>query len=383
MRDNRSGAVRSELISCAGGINPAVSAILEQLYTANPATPLTSHPQWLALAAEHGLLGPWLALVVMCDDRPIGILPLRKHNHWCAELLELFSEDYPQLLLAPGAEEEAWHGVAAWLRTTSGVAMLSVGSSGDEQRVARFQAICQAHGLFAFSTPARPTINIPLRGSWEQYLAGLGKRTRANLRYAESYLLRDYQDVEVDIITDPASLRAPLDELIRLYRLRWHDQVGGCVFDHPQHVAVYHQAMAWALQHGYGALGIVRIGGQVIAGADLVFRPGQQELHCHFVARDTAALPSRYSPGIYLYTHLIRWALDHGFTMLGMGYGNAYYKRLLGGDDIPQWELAAARSPLAARILRQVNPALHIVQRLPVHLRYHLGRVGKKTPVEE
>jgi hypothetical protein len=61
------------------------------------------------------------------------------------------------------------------------------------------------------------------------------------------------------------------------------------------------------------------------------------------------------------------------------------YLRLIGGEDIPQWELTVARSPLAVRLLRKVDTALHIVRRLPAHLRYHLSRLGKKkdAPGEE
>lgn len=383
MIKNRGSSVRCELIPCVDGIAPSVATIWEQLFTANPAAPLTSHPQWLALAAEHGLLGNWFALVITRDNHPIGMLPLRKRSYWSGELLKLFTQDYPQLLLAPDAEEDVWHEVAKWLQTSTGIAMISVGSYSDEQRVERFHAICQEYGLYPFHTPVKPNIDIPLRGSWEQYLAGLGKRTRANVRYAELYLRQDYQNVEVEIITDPSAFQAPLDELIRLYRLRWHNQVDGCAFDHPRNVAFYHHVMAWAMQQGNCALAVLRIGGRIIAGADIFFLPGQHELHCHIVARDMDALPNRYSPGIFLYNHIIRWALDHGFTQLGMGSGNAYYKRLIGGVEMPQWELSVARSPLTARVLHKVEPTLRIVQRLPVHLRYHLSRIGKKAQVEE
>ncbi|MHB9132513.1 MAG: GNAT family N-acetyltransferase [Armatimonadota bacterium] len=377
MEQTQSSQTHWEVIACPGGMPLSVHTIWEALLIQHAHYPFYTRTKWTALAAELGTFRNWFALVIKQDEETIGLLPLRRRTRWTAEPTGPFTPDIPTVLIKPGADDDFWQGVAGWLKQASPVAMVSLGHFSDPQQIEMLQRICREQQLFTFSKEVSPTVFIPLAESWEQYLASLGKRTRTNIRYAETYLLRDYQDVRVEIITDPATYREPFDQLIELYRQRWQHQVGGCLLDRPVNVDFHHQIMAWALEEKSAALAVLRVDDRLIAGVMVFFVPGQHEMDCYLAARDMEALPKQYSPGIFLYSHLIRWAIDHGFTGMGMGNGNTYYKRLLGGTESPQWEVYAARSPLAGKLLQKIDPAIHAVRRLPVHLQYHLSHLGK------
>lgn len=332
-------------------------------------------PEWCLAAGTAGVTAPWRVLLIRAGDRPIGLLPLRQRSPWSAEVLAPLSAIYPPVLVMPEAEAPFWHGVTAWFRATPGLGLLTLGPTPDKNRLAAFGDACRSQHLHAIIDEAACLEQLTLPASWDAYLAGLGGHARQNARRAESQLTHDFPGISITIHEDEREADAALDALIALYRLRWRHTSEGAIntFDDARHVAFYRKVVHVALRRGGLGLGLVSLEGQPIAAMTVFHTPGQTSGYAHFLGRDLAALPTRYSPSIALFNHFIRWLIARGATVLDLGTGSAGYKGLMGACETPQWSLTLARSPLSAGLLPRLHRGLHLIHRLPVQLQHRLS----------
>ncbi|HEY3377037.1 MAG TPA: GNAT family N-acetyltransferase [Armatimonadota bacterium] len=365
-----------DLVPWQGALPARIGAEWDYLTALDTATPLFNYREWLTLAEPCAPRAPRALLIIRQGAEPIALLPLQKKSPWTWGLLSWFGQADQQLLLDPAREANAWTGVARWLRATPIVAQLSLGATCHAQRIDHFRQACDDVGLTCLVTAhEKPVVLSTVPESWEVFLASLGPRMRKDIRQAERALERDFPDLTVDFLSDPSACHAALDELITLHRQRWGDSLGGCIFDKASHCVQYHLALEWALRRGWATISAVRAGGHTLATQALFHIPGQQALYAQFIARDTERLPKRYSPGIVLMSHMLRWAMAREVSQVNLGAGAGAYKLVFNGEPLPRWKLAMARSPLGATVAHTINRGLYLAQRTPRYTTFYAQRL--------
>jgi len=361
-----------EAIEWRGVLDDSVRQAWCDLLSRIPEAPIFYYPKWCELSALAKAIHPWRILLVWRNDRLIGLVPLQKRSPWCAEITAFFAQYTPPLLIDPTAEDICWSVIADWMRQEKGLGMISFGPGSTDRRARYIEQAFTSSGMVTSSRQLPATMRIALPAHWEDYLISLGKNTRRNLKQSEARLRRDFADVEIDMMTGEPACSAALPDLIRLFRKRWQNQVGGSPLHDVRNTQAYTAIIRWAAQHGFLVMPVLRIDGNVIAILTVFHIPGQQVAYCHTVARDVDALPSSYSPGMVLYSNLLNQMISRGVTCVDFGHGNAFYKQLLGGQELTVREICVVRSRLASILLPTIERSLYIARRLPVHLAYHL-----------
>ena len=363
---------------------PWDGALAEPLYTtwqhllhADSPAQIFDYPEWLAFAGQAGAVTPWKILVIHQGDRPIGLIPLQRQTPWSAGILSHASPGHAPMLIDPATEDAAYAGLAAWFAKERRLPMLRLDSIADERRLWKLHQACQAQGLYVRQRPMPPMMRLELPDSWEAFHAQLGYATRKSTKKVERRLLHDVPGLRWQMLTEyNAESERVFEEMIRVYRVHWGQQAGGCFYDDPRNVASYRQSIRWALEQGYAALSVLTLDEQVIVALSLFRLPHQTVSHFHIVARDMETLSGYYSPGMFLMLQTIRWEIARGTTCIDIGAGKNEYKVLLGGQENPAWEIAITRSPAMRVLVPAMERGLHITRRLPVHLHYQLRRMS-------
>lgn len=371
MQPTRTTHIRYEVVSWYGPLEPHPGEAWDYLAKYIPETPIYNYRAWFEIAYEAGVIQPWGVVIVRFGDRPIGLFPLQKRTPWSWELIAYFAQGGPQWLIDPAMALEAWQGLGDWMRNTPGVHLLYLGSCHDAGLLAKWREAFRTRHL---ATSARISKAVmvwsDLPASWEDFLSAIGRISRKDMLRAEKVLQRDFPDTEVRFLSNPDECARALDELITLYRQRWSRQFGGCCFDEAKKIAFYKRAFTWAVEQGYATMSVLRVRQRNIVLSTKFHLPGQSVLYEQFVARDLATLPARYSPGIVEFSRTVRWAIGQGITRINLGVGQSRYKSMFGGKSQLQWEILAARSPLAARVLPRIDRSMYLVTRIPVYLCY-------------
>lgn len=366
-------------------VPPQARTAWDALAAVDAAAPVFNHRTWLELAYGQRVIAPAGLFIAWQDDRPIGLFPLERRLLWSWRLVNSFALDDLQVLIDLEQEDAAWQALAGWVRALPGAACLTLGVCSNEARVARFTAACRQQGVIPLVTPdPSPVVLCSLPDSWEALLASLDAQARKNIRKAERLLAQDYPEAEVAMLTDPAACRQALDEMIGLFRRRWGERGGGCIFDPPRNRTFYQQAVEWAVRQGHAAVAVLRAAGSTQVVMTLFRSPDGGMLSAQLVARDLTAIKPRYGTGIVLLCHVMRYAIAHGARVVNLGQGVRPYKLLFNGRPHPRWHLAIARTPLGAALLPPIDRLLHKATRAPVYARNYLkGLRSFRTSAED
>lgn len=324
------------------------------------ATPIFLHPEWMAMAIHTHAVDRGFVLIFREGEEPRAVLPFQYRTHWTAEICAPMGPDVMPFIIAPGQERSLWPALADWLRS-SPFAIIRLGRYLSD-RFEYLLDLTREEGLTPITRPAMPVLWVDLPDSWETYLQVLPKPSRYKIRHAEAKIMTDYPDAKIRLHTDCTACEQEVDALIRLSLLRWEHEKRRSVLENPHMAALLRGFTIWAVNQGYGCIASLEVGGQTVAVATGIHIPGQPAAYYHTVGRHPKALPPQYSPGISLAGRIIRWAIDRGATRLSLGQGYMPYKQVLGGEEYPQWELAIARSKLAAAIMGKVDPAIHFTR---------------------
>ena len=322
--------------------------------------PVFLRPEWLAMAIEARAVERGMILVFRNGARPLGVMPLQYRTRWSAEICAPLAPDMMPLIVAPGAEEPVWRAFAEWFRQ-SPFALIRLGRFLPEQ-CESYRRLIEAQGVTTIVRPANPLFRIDLPDSWEAYLGAMKHRDRYNIRHAERKILADFPDAEISVSDDPAVCAGDLDTLIRLSCLRWQGEKHRSHLENPRLAAMLRRFTLRAVEQGGGCVAALRVGGRTIAVATAIHIPGQSLAFYHTVGRDPAALPRQYSPGMLLSGRIVRWAIERGAARISLSQGNWLYKQVLGGVEHPQCDLCVASSPLAAKVMKKVDPAVRLVR---------------------
>lgn len=372
--------IRCEAIPWDGTLAPQLRDAWSRLVAVDRQAHIFAYPEWTELACQCGSMVPWQLLVFRQGNETVGLIPLRKRSPWTAENPSIFSPDYAPLLVDPEAEERVFDSLADWMKTTRNIGLLHLGPCSDQRYRELLHRACASRGLYTQERLLSAPFWVPLPSEWKDFLAGQTRSIRKDLRVAEERLHRDFQDITFNLLdsVSPESERA-IDDLVRLYRVRWSDQAGGCFFDDEHNTEHFRHLMRWALEEGYALIPHLQVNGEAVA-ISVVFRcPHRDSIILHVIARDMDALPSYYAPGTFINVRSLQWAIEHGYTSASLGSGKNEFKSALGEERDPSWEVSIARSAHAYRLYSTLERGLHIATRLPVHLAYHLRHPGQRA----
>lgn len=237
-----SSAVRAEVVDSAEGLE-ALRAGWSELARTAAAGCLFLSPEWLIPWWKHFGQGRELRMVALRDgEELVGLLPLFVESVRLsgvpARRVAFLGDgatgcDYLDLLAAPGREGEVQ---AAALSALFSLGWDVCELDGVLRESATLLALAQRfppgrtatapeqggplrrEGQLRFVCPY-----IPLRGSYDDYLAGFGRRE--NLRRREKWLARQ-PGFEISCARTPAEAGPALESFFRLHRARWAAEGG-------------------------------------------------------------------------------------------------------------------------------------------------------------
>ncbi len=210
-------------------------------------------PEWLLPWWKHFGQGRELAIVCVREGgRLIGLLPLFRERVRLGgvpvQRLAFLGDgetgcDYLDVLAEPGREREVLeHCLSALAGMTWDVCDLDGlwrESATALHLVQRFPPRRSRGGVLRDARLRFVCPHIPLSGTWEQYLEGLGRRE--NLRRREKWLFRQ-PGVSIRCVREAADAKPAVEEFLALHRARWAVEGGSDGLADERHEAFHREA---------------------------------------------------------------------------------------------------------------------------------------------
>jgi len=177
-----------------------------------------------------------------------------------------------------------------------------------------------------------PVITLPDR--WEDYVAGLDKKNRHELRRKLRRAEGAEEGVGWYIVGPKHNLQEELERFLRLMAASSPDK--SAFLADPGNTAFFQQIVPCLMQRGWLQLAFLTVGGEA-AAAYLNFVYGDRVM-----VYNSGLEPGRYghlSPGIVLMGRLIEHAIMQGYKLFDFLRGDEAYKYHLGGKDTHVYQL--------------------------------------------
>jgi len=261
--------LRAEVVSDLASLEAEWSALCDESRAGN----VFLSPQWLLPWWKHFGAGREVCAIALRDgDRLIGFLPLFRENVREGGVpitrVAFLGDgetgcDYLDVLAAPGREAEVREAVLAALGSIewdlcdldglwreSPTALLLAqrfpsvravpaktagldGTGGSVVRDARLRYVCP---------------HIPLTGTWQEFLAGLGRRE--NLRRREKWLFRQ-PGVSIEVARTEAEAATAVETFLELHRARWSVEGGSDGLSDERHDSFHREAVRELARRGW------------------------------------------------------------------------------------------------------------------------------------
>lgn len=253
-----------------------------------------------------------LAILALWDGRRLeGFAPLRlsqtRSSGVTARKLSLLNDweaDRAPLVFPPGREEECTLAMFSFLAQHSGrwdfLKIRQVSPDGGVARgVSRW---CHEHkNLVLLERDRCPSPFVPLAGlSWDLYLAGLGARTRKNVRRLLHHV--EGEGGHLEVFEDPGRMGLALDLYLDLEVRSWKRQAGQGVGKNSRNAAFYRELLPRLAAGARAAVSFLKFRDRRVAGL-IEYRLGDSVYAIQTVFDDQAA---RSSPGAALQALCLR-----------------------------------------------------------------------------
>ena len=196
-----------------------------------PAATVFQTYEWNAAWWKHfgRVPGRSLRLVTFRDSEGalVGLAPLMT-SFWYATPLRRLSflgtgtSDYLDVLAAPGWEHAVGQSLYSYLESSGG---WQIADFQQLRAGSFFREHCPVGPgrLAVYDAPGEACPYLPLPATWDALLAGLGKKTRANVGYYDRALVKVYE-VASGAVTDEAEIDSELTRLFELHGRRWNQR---------------------------------------------------------------------------------------------------------------------------------------------------------------
>ncbi len=297
------------------------------------------HPTWHTVWSQSfpTTEGERFLLTVRDGSHLLLVAPLERRGARLALAGDHQVCDYMDIIAAPDADGAAWNRLVDELAAMPWRELVLWGLAEDSPTRQIVPRLAAARGWSVEDVLEAVCPRVALPGSWDDYLAGLSKKDRHELRRK----LRRFQEtgstLRVVTLTRPDAVRAGLDDFIRLHTASRQDKRE---FMTPQMEAFF-RAMAVALaEEGLVRLSFVELDGTRVAGL-LAFDAGDALL-LYNSGYDPAL--AHASVGIVSKALLLREAIAEGKRWFDFLRGAEPYKYDLGGKDYEVHTLTVRRA---------------------------------------
>jgi CelD/BcsL family acetyltransferase involved in cellulose biosynthesis len=276
-----------------------------------------------------------LVIILAHDgDRLVGIAPCfiadcaGRKTFMLLGSLEIF--DYLDLLVKPQHTAAFTRGLIEYIRTDLsaeyGFKRVEFDNIPDNSpSLKALRNACQEIGIEFSTEPLSRSPYISLNGDYEEYLAGLDKKQRHEMRRKMRRLLELPQGSDWYIASDPNTIENEIEEFLRLMAFDEEKKK----FLTPAMVEQMRLSMLDAFKHKYLQLAFLTIGGQK-AAAYLDY-----DFNNRIWVYNSGIDPQffEHSPGWVLLMHLIKWSIENGRFEFDFMRGNEDYKYKFGAID--------------------------------------------------
>jgi len=200
--------------------------------------------------------------------------------------------------------------------------------------------------------PSRPYYVLDLPPTWEELRRGLKRNIRESLRHCYNSLERDGLQFELQVITEPAGVRAALDRFFELHALR--AGLKNTVV-HPDHFASpiereFLRAVCGRLsENGVFRLFGLRIGAETVAM--LIGFVVEDNLYLYYSGYDPQW--SRYSVMTTTMAEAMKHAIAHGLKTVTLSPGNVVFKTRWSPRELQCTSAYEQRDRLRSRLARR------------------------------
>lgn len=283
-----------------------------------------ARPQWVEAWLRHGdPHGEPVFLSVRLGDEIVGVAALAIARDTARALGDPDVSDYPPLVSLPGYEEVLAQGVLEWLREDLTARLEVWGVAEDSPLRPAFAAAAERLGWRIEEEAEGVAPRAELQGSWDAYLAGLGKHDRHELRRKMRNVARAGQAVYREV-TNADACRHLLDSLFHLMRAS-HE--GKAHFLTPEREAFFRDAVQGAVEGGFGRIGVLELDGAT--AAMVVCLENRSARFLYNSGYDPRL--ARLAVGFVAKAHAIEQAAARGVQVFDFLRGNEEYKRHMGG----------------------------------------------------
>ena len=300
----------------------------ERLHAASPAHALFVSTIWHRAWATACCGAPedHSVLSVRQDGELIAITPIHETEGGVTFSIDFNVTDYQDLLTAPGAERVAWESVLRFGRASGWTRVDLVGLREDSPSTSLIAELCRIDGWRQTQTDWDVSPYLALPRSWDEYLGGLGKKNRHELR-RKFHRLEEGGTVEYEVIErwDEDTATA-VDTFLDLMEKSSEEKARFLTDERRTFLRTMSEATADA---GALRLCFLRIDG-VRVSATLNFADGDR-----WLLYNSGYDPEyrRQSVGLLLKAWSIGYAIENGFREYDFLRGDEAYKYDLGGLD--------------------------------------------------
>lgn len=321
-------------------------------------------PEWLL--SYHRFFGGGRVATIAVRDRgklialaPLGIgamygLPLRRLG-----FLATGATDYLDFLLDPQAQEPALQALFSRLESSLGHwDVLDLQQVPQESPTLAFwRGRDAADGLTPELIEQEECPGMLLPATWDEFLAGLGKKTRGNIGYYERIARRDF-DFSIGAL-GPEDVPEGMTALFHLHAQRWRKRWLPGVLTGAGRQAFHREVARLFAQKGWLRLYALRLNGDIKAVLYCFSYGGKGYYYLGGFEPSLA----KYSLGTVLTAHAIRDSIEAGLKEFDFLRGNEPYKSRWTGSHKMNHRLllrkSTPRSDLAAGVIRAERKIEH------------------------
>ncbi len=285
-------------------------------------------PAWQRVWLKHFQGGRELRLLTARDgERLIGVAPFLRDGAG-AEFVGHYSIcDYMDVLVTPGFEAAFFPPIFGRLAADGAT---TIDLRGLRESSPTLQAALDAAAPLGYSAEREdealsPGVELP--GTWDEFLGGLSKKDRHELRRKLRRLDSAGGNVELKVVTGAEEAAALLDTLFHLMRISSHHKEE--FLERPGMEAFFREMVAAMAAEGMLRFYLLTFDGQPVASV-LNFDLGGQ-LYMYNSGYDPEY--SHYAVGLMSKALLLRDAIESGRTCVDFLRGDESYKYDLGGKD--------------------------------------------------
>lgn len=181
--------------------------------------------------------------------------------------------------------------------------------------------ICDRLGLRHMVLPGAKSFYINLTENYAEYLAGLKRKVRQNLRHCQ----RRLEEIGATFHEQPSTSREGINCFIELHQRRWNKYGQPGVFGTPAKMDFYRDVLERLSISGRHRLFEIRVGERTVAAVSRFLYQGV--MHSFLGGWDCEY--AKYGVGITCVAYSIRRAIELGFKECDLSIGDYTYKREL------------------------------------------------------